>query len=343
MDIKEMIAYGANKLKENNVQDSNIKARVLLQYVLNQHKNYLVINSEKQVGEQEEKKYNQYIQKLIQGKSLQYITKSQEFMGINFYVDENVLIPQPDTEILVEETIKEIEEKVKCILEDRKAEKCGEIKNTEYTINDAKIEMRQKNNVIRILDMCTGSGAIVISIAKHFQEKHNNINNEVNLQKENNETIQSENQNIKIEVYGLDISEEALKIAEKNAKANQVNVTFFKSNMFEKIEKHTKDKFDIIVSNPPYIETEIINTLSVEVKQEPHIALDGGQDGLDFYRIIAKEGSKYLKENGAILLEIGYNQKESVTKLFEEMEEYANIECIQDLSGNDRVIRMKML
>lgn len=313
MNIKEIIVYGANKLKQNNIQDSNIKARVLVQYILQQDKNYLIINSKKEVDEQDKRIYEQYIQELIQGKPLQYITKTQEFMGLDFYVDENVLIPQPDTEILVEQAIKCIEERMLYILE---------------------------NNKIRILDMCTGSGAIAISIAKLFQEKYANTG-EVNVRKENNEIIQRKNQDIEIQVYGLDISEEALKIAERNARANGVNVILFKSNMFEEIEEYVKEKFDVIVSNPPYIETDVINTLSKEVKQEPHIALDGGQDGLDFYKIIAKEGKNYLKENGAILLEIGYNQKESVTKLFEVTQEYTNIECIQDLSGNDRIVRLK--
>ena len=313
MNIKEIIAYGANKLKQNNIQDSNIKARVLVQYILQQDKNYLIINSKKEVNEQDKRIYEQYIQELIQGKPLQYITHTQEFMGLDFYVDENVLIPQPDTERLVEEAIKCIEDRMAYILE---------------------------NNKIKILDMCTGSGAIAISIAKYFQEKYDNIN-EVNIRKENNETIQSKNQNIKIEVYGIDISEEALKIAEKNARTKGVNVAFLKSNMFEKIEEYVKEKFDIIVSNPPYIETEVINTLSNEVRQEPHIALDGGQDGLDFYKIIAQHGIKYLKENGSILMEIGYNQKESVTKLFEEEQQYIDIECMKDLSGNDRVICVK--
>lgn len=299
MKIKEIIINGANELKEKNVQDSNIRARILLQYVLQQDKNYLIVNSEKKVDEKEERVYNQHIQELIKGKPLQYITHIQEFMGLDFYVDENVLIPQPDTEILVDEAIKAIE---------------GKIDNIDTNQNE--------KNVIKVLDMCTGSGAIATSIAKYFQDK--NINEE----------------NLKIEIYALDISEEALKIAEKNAKTNGVHVTFFKSNMFEEIEKNTKGKFDVIVSNPPYIETATIPTLSNEVQQEPHIALDGGKDGLDFYKIIAKEGNKYLNENGAILLEIGYNQKESVTKLFEKMQEYTRMECIQDLAGNDRVVKM---
>ena len=342
MNIKEIIVNGANKLKEKNIQDSNIKARLLLQYVLNQDKSYLVVNCEKQVNEQEEKKYNQYIQELIQGKPLQYITKAQEFMGLDFYVDENVLIPQPDTEILVEEAIKEIENIIEEAIEKRK-EGNWEIQNVRDTIQFDKTEDKAQNSTIRILDMCTGSGAIAISIAKYFQEKNANIagnTDKIHLQKQNNEKTQRENQSIEIQVYALDISEEALKIAQKNAKSNGVNVTFFKSNMFERIKENVEEKFDIIVSNPPYIETEVIQTLEKEVKNEPHLALDGGLDGLDFYKIIAKEGKNYLKENGAILLEIGYNQKESVTKLFKKIQEYTNIECIQDLARNDRVVKI---
>lgn len=333
MNIKEIIIYGANKLKENNIQDSNIKARMLLQYVLQQDKIYLTINSEKQVDKKEEKIYKQYIQELIKGKPLQYITHTQEFMGLDFYVDENVLIPQPDTEILVEETIKEIEEKIECMCKNKKVEnrEIRDVKNTIQCQCD-KTEVKNRNNIIKILDMCTGSGAIAISIAKHFKEKYMN---------KNGRQMQEERQNIQVEVYGLDISEEALKIAKRNAYINGVNVTFFESDMFEQIKKYKVELFDIIVSNPPYIETNTIQTLSKEVKQEPHIALDGGEDGLYFYKIISKEASKYLKKNGSILLEIGYNQKESVTKLFEEKQEYANIICIQDLSGNDRVVKVK--
>ena len=282
MNQKNLLLLGENNLKRNQVEDAYIKAKKLLEYVLNQSKEELVINSLKEVSKENEKRYESLLEEIIQGKPIQYITKSQEFMGLNFYVDENVLIPQPDTEILVEETLKLIKEKY-------------------------------LNKNIKILDLCTGSGAIAISIAKYIE----NLNN-------------------KIEIYALDVSKQALEIAKKNARENNTKINFIQSNMFEEIKNL---KFDIIVSNPPYIETKTIPTLSKEVQNEPIIALDGGQDGLDFYKIINKESPKYLNDDGHILLEIGYNQKESVTKIFEE--NYKNITCIKDLADNDRVIKIK--
>lgn len=284
MKIQELINYGRKKLQEYKIEDDNIKVKVLLSYILNVDKSNLIIHSQKEINNVDEERYKKAINEIIQGKPLQYITNIQEFMGLNFYVNESVLIPQPDTEILVEETIKEIEEKIKYIIESRK-------------VND-KIQsdkLQEENATIKILDMCTGSGAIAISIAKYFQEKKMSVN-ETNKSEEIKEVRQKEIQNMQVKVYGLDISQKALKIAKKNAETNKVDVTFFKSNMFEKVKNYITEEFDIIVSNPPYIETETIQRLTEEVKSEPHIALDGGKDGLDFYRIIAKDGIKYLKD-----------------------------------------------
>lgn len=280
MNQNELLFLGKNELEKEKVEDAYIKAKKLLSYILNQSKEELIINSLKEVTIEDEKKYKSILEEIINGKPIQYITKSQEFMGLNFYVDEDVLIPQPDTEVLVEETIKIIKEKY-------------------------------ANKNVKILDLCTGSGAIAISIAKQID---NNLN---------------------AEIYAIDVSKEALNIAQKNAKNNNVKINFIESNMFEKIENI---KFDIIVSNPPYIETESIKTLSKEVQNEPIIALNGGKDGLDFYKIINKEAINYLEKEGYILLEIGYNQRENVTQIFEG--KYKNITCIKDLAGNDRVIKM---
>ena len=243
MTIKELCIYGKNLLNKHEIEDSNFKVRILLCYILNKNKTEIIANQDEEVNQESREKYIQCVKELINGKPLQYITKSQEFMGINFYVDENVLIPQPDTEVLVEETVKEVS----------------------LLVN------KKPNNTIRILDLCTGSGAIAISIAKQLKE---NINE-------------------KFEIYGTDISKKALEIAKKNAVANDVQVKFILSDMFEKIEEN---KFDIIVSNPPYIETNLIKTLEKEVQNEPHLALDGGKDGLDFYRTIAKNVKRYLKD-----------------------------------------------
>ena len=275
MNIEEILKKEINNLKENNIEDSTLKAKILLANILNVKKEYLLIHSEEEVKQEDKIKYENCIKELIKGKPLQYITNKQEFMGLNFYVDENVLIPQPDTEILVEKAI--------------------EIAET-----------TQKN---KILDMCTGSGCIAISLAKK-------INN--------------------AQITAVDISNSALNVANKNAINNNVEnkIKFINSDMFNNIE----EKFDIIVSNPPYIETETINKLEIEVQNEPHVALDGGIDGLKFYKIIANNAFEYLNENGYLLLEIGYNQQESVTQLLQDTGKYKNIETIKDLGGNYRVV-----
>ena len=275
MKIEELLRYGKGKLEKQKVEDASIISRILMQYVLKIDRNKLIINKNDNVDINKENEYKEYIEKIIKGKPVQYITNNQEFMKLNFYVDENVLIPQPDTEILVEEVIKSID-----IMEN-----------------------------IEILDMCTGSGCIGISLAKNIK------NTKVTL---------------------VDISKEAIEIAKKNAIQNGVEnkVTFIQSDMFENV----KGKFDIIVSNPPYIKTDIIQTLDKQVQNEPHIALDGGEDGLDFYKMLINEAHKYLKKDGKIFLEIGYDQKQEVESLAKQSKHYKKIETIKDLSQNDRVI-----
>lgn len=286
LDIQKLRNFGRKKLIGNNVEDSNFKSEILLQHILNMDKTELIINSKIEVQHDLEQRYISYLDEIIEGKPIQYITHKQEFMGLYFYVDENVLIPQPDTEILVEKTIRTV------------------------TANNKLLSQN-----IKILDLCTGSGAIAVSLENYLQNKCN------------------------IEIYASDISEKAIDVAKRNAKENNAKVKFIISDMFQNIEENN---FDIIVSNPPYIEKATITTLSKEVQNEPHLALDGGIDGLDFYRIIAKEGYKHLKSGGYILVEIGYNQKESVSNIFKEyVDKYIEIKCVKDLNGQDRVIEVK--
>ena len=250
------------------------------------NKTEIIINSEKEVQHDLEQKYIAYLDEVIAGKPIQYITHKQEFMGLNFYVDESVLIPQPDTEILVEETIRTV------------------------TANNKLLGQN-----IKILDLCTGSGAIAISLENYLKNK------------------------FETEIIASDVSKKAIDVAKRNARENNAKVKFIISDMFENIKENN---FDIIVSNPPYIEKATIITLSKEVQNEPHLALDGGIDGLDFYKIIAKEGYKHLKSGGYILVEIGYNQKESVSNIFKEYtDQYIEVNCIKDLNGQDRVIEVK--
>ena len=283
MNILELRKSGRNKLIKNKIEDAIIKSDILIQFVLNMKKTELIINQEKEVSQENKNTYFYYIEEIIKGKPVQYITNEQEFMNLKFYVDKYVLIPQPDTEILVEEGIKKI------------------------------IEIEKKN--IKVLDLCTGSGAIAIAIKKYTEK----------LKKY-------------VDVYASDISEEAIKIAKKNAKTNNVSINFIVSNMFENIKE---EDFDIIISNPPYIKTKIIDTLSKEVQNEPHIALDGGEDGLFFYRKILEKGHKFIKQKGHILLEIGYDQKNDIIEILKTINEYEDFKCIKDLSNNDRVILLK--
>lgn len=272
MNISELLVNGKHLLKD--IEDGNIKARILLEYILKLSREKIVSNPNIEVSDNNVEFYLNKINDIKNGMPIQYITNKQEFMKLNFYVDKNVLIPQPDTEILVEKAI--------------------EICNNH-------------GNDIKILDLCTGSGAIGNSIAKNIKNA---------------------------KVYATDIKNTVIDIAKQNAKQNNVdNIEFIVSDMFENIQE--KD-FDIIVSNPPYIETDVIKTLPTEVRNEPIIALDGGKDGLKFYKIILSEYKKYLKKDGYLLLEIGYNQAKSVGELIN-----LNYSIIEDLAGNDRVIIIK--
>lgn len=282
MNIEQALNFGKQELNKNEIEDSLLKVRILLTDILKQSKEYLVINNTKELSSQEEKEFKEKIEKLKLGYPIQYITNKQFFRNCEFYVDKNVLIPQPDTEILVEEAIKILKEKT-----------------------------FQKNK-INILDLCTGSGAIIVSLGKELEK----ISEKYNF-------------------YGTDISEKAIEIAQKNANSNNVNVKFYLGDLFESI--NVNEKFDLIVSNPPYIETDVIKTLSLEVQKEPIIALDGGITGLDFYKRIAKESKKFLTTKGYLILEIGYNQMEAVCSILKN-ENFKIVSRVKDYANNDRVI-----
>ena len=271
MKIQEILNEAIFRLKENKIEEPINKAKRLLAFTLNVTKEYLLINYQEEIPKEKVKTYNENIEKLISGEPIQYIIGKQEFMGIEFIVNKNVLIPQPDTEILVEKSI----------------------------------EIAKTYEKPKILDLCTGSGAIAVSMGEIFPQAI---------------------------IYASDISKEALQIAKTNDKSNKIK--FIQSDMFENIE----EKFDIIVSNPPYIKTEEIKKLSKEVQNEPNIALDGGKDGLQFYKEIIEQAYNYLNKNGYICLEIGEDQKEGVTKLIENNRHYKDIKTYKDLNKNDRVI-----
>lgn len=276
MKIKEAIEKGAITLKVENIESPKLKARMLMQFILNKPRQYIIVNDMQELSKGTEQEYFETIQKLKCNIPIEHITHQKEFMKLNFFVNENVLIPRQDTETLVEEVIK----------------------------------IAQKTNSKKILDLCTGSGAIAVSLAKYIE---------------------------KSEITAVDISQEAIKIASKNAIMNNVEnqITFVKSDLFENVKK---EKYDIIVSNPPYIKKSEIPKLEKQVQKEPTIALDGGVDGLDFYRKIIKQSYEYLKYKGYLCLEIGYDQKEDVIELLENEENYGGIYFRKDLYGNDRIV-----
>ena len=281
MTIKEAINQAVIMLKNENIEAPKNKARMLLEATLKKSKEYLIIYDNKEITSQERELYIKNVKRHISGEPIQYITGKQEFMKLNFLVTKDVLIPRQDTEILVEEVIN--------------------------------IAKKIENPII--LDLCTGSGAIAVSLAKY-------VNN--------------------VKIFATDISQKALEIAKKNAEFNGVknNIDFIESDLFNKIKNL---KFDIIVSNPPYIETDEIKKLTKDVQNEPIQALDGGKDGLTFYRKIAEDAPEFLNIHGFLCLEIGYNQKQKVKQILEKQKRYINIYCKKDLCENDRVVVAQLI
>ncbi len=273
MNVKEAKKKGIEELKKANIEEPIIKIRMILSFVLNKTKEFIMAHEEYNLNEEEEKEFFDGIEKLRNNIPIEYITHNKEFMKLNFYVNEDVLIPREDTEILVEEIIDEY-----------------------------------KNKDVKILDLCTGSGCIGISLKKYMANAN---------------------------VSASDISGNALKVAKLNAKNNNVEINFILSDMFKNIKE--KD-FDIIVSNPPYIKTEVIKTLNKDVQNEPSLALDGGEDGLFFYKKIIKEAYGFLKNYGMIFLEIGYDQKQNLINIVKEDKRYKLVKVKTDLENNDRVV-----
>lgn len=287
--MKELIQIGETALIKANCIDSKLDAELLMLYLLKINKTQLFLKLPNFVDEKTCERYFDLIDIRASGKPVQYIIGEQEFMGIRFRVNENVLIPRQDTETLVEEVI-----------------------------NHA------KNNKTRggyhILDLCCGSGAIGISLCKHIRDS---------------------------KVIAADISTKALEVAKGNALISGVSkqIKFIESDLFSALKKGFRgNKFDIIVSNPPYIKSTVIPTLQREiVEHEPIIALDGGADGLDFYRRIIADAPKYLKKNGSLMMEMGYDQENDIKGLIEATGKYGEPIIIKDLAGLDRVVKCKLL
>lgn len=279
MIIKEFLHYASDILKSEDIETPVLEAGVMLCYVLNCDRTYLFAHDDRVLNEEELVKLKNMLDLRSNKVPLQYIIGYTEFMSLDFTVSPAVLIPRQDTEVLVE--------------------KCIDL-----------VRQKQKTTDVSVLDMCTGSGCIGISIAHYCPE---------------------------CKVVACDISEEALKIAKKNSERNgtENRLRLFQGDLFEALGK-SEYKFDIIVSNPPYIESDTILKLQKQVKDnEPLIALDGGKDGLVFYKRIIERAPEYLNKNSYLALEIGYNQAQDVTSLMQS--KFEDIAIYKDLGGNDRV------
>ena len=280
MTYRELYEYGKSRLSEAGIAEAGLDARLLLEYVCHADRNELILYADRERNSMEEQFYRMVIEKRASRIPLQHITGEQEFMGLPFQVNEHVLIPRQDTEILVEEA------------------------------------MRYLGDGMRILDMCTGSGCILLSLLKYSNE---------------------------CEGVGIDISSDALRVAQENAQRLQLDATFLEGDLFLPLKNFKSDKtsdtlFDIIVSNPPYIETKVIDTLMPEVRlYEPVSALDGGEDGLCFYRKIAAEAPRFMRKGAYLFFEIGCAQAQKVKMLMQEAG-FVKVEVLKDYAGLDRVV-----
>ncbi len=288
LNIREILKKGDTALETSKTQTPFLDAQVLLCNVINENRLYLYTNPDRILTEEEVSIYFELIKKRIAGVPVQYLIKKQEFMGLDFYVEKGVLIPRPDTEVLVESVIEHLSKK------------------------------QAENNQV-IADLGTGSGAIAVSLAKYVPN---------------------------ILVYAVDISEKALKICAKNAQTNGVSnrIKFLKGDLFEPLKaQKLHGNLDVLVSNPPYIPQDDINKLQIEVaKYEPRLALDGGEDGLDFYRKIVENAPLFLKNEGLIALEVGHDQADTVCQMLQGKRCYQEIKKIKDLSGIERVVLGQM-
>lgn len=271
MTLKEAYEYGQQRLIEAEVDDAVLDAWYLLEHVTGISRTLYFLRMNEEMNEQNLAQYKECLELRAKHIPLQHITGVQEFMGLEFQVNEHVLVPRQDTEVLVEETLKVLEPGM------------------------------------NVLDMCTGSGCIIISLMKFAKA---------------------------ISGTAVDISEDALKVAKRNAEKLEADVTFIHSDLFEEVN----ETYDVIVSNPPYIRTAVIEELKEEVKfHDPFLALDGKEDGLYFYRKIINESTDYLKQNGKLYFEIGHDQGEDVKKLMEAAG-FVEVVVKKDLAGLDRVV-----
>lgn len=293
--VKEMLTMGEKQLMDSDIADATRDCKILYCYMMDIPFSKIILEYQNMLQDRLCEKYFELIDRRSSGEPVQYIMGSQEFMGLEFIVNENVLIPRQDTETLVEDAL--------------------EIINT-GTLRGEDMDVKRKE--WDILDLCTGSGAIGVSLAR--------IANKVN-------------------VTCSDISEGAIKVAKENAQKHGVakSVKFEQGDLFKPFSKHfRKQKFDMIISNPPYIKSSVIPTLQKEVcEHEPLSALDGGESGLDFHERIVSGVGGHLRKGGVLLLEIGHDQGEAVSGLLSRNGDFTSIRVLKDLANRDRIVFAK--
>lgn len=276
---KELLEYGKVRLQEAEIEQYALDAWLLLEYVFQVSRTWYFVHENDMADTEKAEQYLEYIGERSRHVPLQQLTGEAYFYGMKFYVNEDVLIPRQDTEVLVEEVLK--------------------LSRTVFP--------EEKRKHLNILDVCTGSGCILLSLLS-------NLENAVGT--------------------GVDLSEKALNVARINGRNLGIQAEWIHSNLFDKVQ----GKYDMIVSNPPYIKTSVIGELMDEVKyHEPKMALDGREDGLYFYRAMIREAEEYLNQGGILAFEIGYDQGESVSRLMRD-QGYSQVQVIPDLAGLDRCV-----
>ena len=274
MTYRETVNLGEKVLSMADIAEAKTDAWLLLEMVCKIDRSFYYLHMEEDMPEEQMSEYQIALRKRAEHVPLQYIVGETEFMGLKFKVNSSVLIPRQDTETLVEEALQVV------------------------------------RPGMRVLDLCTGSGCVIVSILHNVSD---------------------------VEGYAVDISKQALNVAKENARLNDVPVLFEHSDLFD----HVTGTFDVIVSNPPYICTDEIAKLMPEVRDfEPMEALDGKEDGLYFYRVLALECSKHLNKGGCVYFEIGYDQAEAVSRILT-IAGYREIEVIKDEPGLNRVVKAR--
>ena len=293
MKTRILIREGEYRLAKAGCMEAKADAQELYCFLMGIDRLQVFMKAEEEADEEVERKYLALIARRAERIPLQYITGVQEFMGHRFRVDQSVLIPRQDTETLVLEAAKTVQN------------------NSRQKLS--LIERLRGGKEWELLDLCCGSGAVGISMAKICDN---------------------------IQLTGTDISGAAVAMAETNAKSLRVKAEFLVGDLFEPVKGR---KFDMIVSNPPYIKTNMIAVLQEEIKNyEPREALDGGRDGLDYYRRIIKEAPEYLKKDGFLFFEIGHDQGEDLRKMLKDDGRFMPAEVIRDLPGRDRVVKCQV-